>query len=116
MALFFDQAWFDQQLENVGKTHNDLAHALNLPLEDLVAIWKDQREISPGEVDVIAAFLSADPTETAKRSGVSTPRPDIGDEPDAVSLYKLHQRVLALEVEVRTLKAALAARSVEKEK
>lgn len=75
MALFFDQHWFDQKLENVGRTHEDVAALLRLSPMQVAEIWKDQRELLPHEVGALAKFLSATPAEVADHAGVSTPVP-----------------------------------------
>jgi len=75
MALFFDQAWFTNRLNELGKTPNDLAEAMNLPLIDLAAVWKDQRELSVDEVRAMAAFLDTPVEDVASHAGISTPVP-----------------------------------------
>lgn len=73
MALFFDQEWFDRQLAALGKSRADLAARLGVSNTEIADIWKDQREISPAEVVIIAAFLDQSRAEIASRCGVSTP-------------------------------------------
>lgn len=75
MALFFDQHWFDKQLENVGRTHEDVAALLRLSPMQVAEIWKDQRELLPHEVGALAKFLNATPAEVADHAGISTPVP-----------------------------------------
>lgn len=75
MALFFDQKWFTDRLNDMGRTPNDLADAIGMPLIELAAVWKDQRELSVDEVRGMAAFLKAPVEEVASRAGVSTPIP-----------------------------------------
>lgn len=86
MALFFDQQWFSGRLAELGRTPNELAEAMGLPLVDLAAIWKDQRELSPDEVRSMAVFLETPVEDVATHAGVSTPIPpdthsipDLGD-------------------------------------
>lgn len=75
MALFFDQTWFNRRLEAVGRTPGDLAEAMGIPLIDLAAVWKDQRELSPAEVRAMARLLQQPVAEVAARAGISTPVP-----------------------------------------
>jgi len=75
MALFFDQKWFTDRLNDMGRTPNDLAEAMAIPLIELAAVWKDQRELSVDEVRAMAQFLKAPIEEVASRAGVSTPIP-----------------------------------------
>lgn len=75
MALFFDQKWFTDRLNDMGRTPNDLADAMGMPLIELAAVWKDQRELSVDEVRGMALFLKAPAEEVASRAGVSTPIP-----------------------------------------
>lgn len=76
MALFFDQAWFKQKLEEAGRTPQDLADAMGIPLIDLAAVWKDQRELSASEVRAMARVLGQPVAEVASRAGISTPVPE----------------------------------------
>ncbi len=113
MALFFDQNWFDTKLEACGKTHSELAEKLDIPIEDLAAIWKDQREISQDEVHRMASFLNESPGDVAKRSGISTPAPDeftkhsFQSVEGEVGASAILSRLKALEIEVARLKAAV---------
>ena len=75
MALFFDQNWFDKQLKNVGRTHEDVSALLRLSPIQVAEIWKDQRELLPHEVGALAKLLNATPAEVADHAGVSTPVP-----------------------------------------
>ena len=86
MALFFDQKWFTDRLNDMGRTPNDLAEAMAIPLIELAAVWKDQRELSVDEVRAMAKFLKSPVEEVASRAGVSTPIPsESGDAPDGES-------------------------------
>lgn len=75
MALFFDQDWFQERLLVAGRTHDALASAAGLTLEDLAAVWKDQMEVTGEMVAGFAEVLNADPGEIASRCGLSTPNP-----------------------------------------
>jgi len=75
VALFFDQQWFTRRLEEVGRTPNDLARAMDIPLIDLAAVWKDQRELSADEVRAMAAVLDAPVADVAAHAGIATPIP-----------------------------------------
>ena len=75
MALFFDKEWFDKALATRGLGRGDLAHALGLDDAQIAEIWKDQRELSARDVQVIAGFLGAAVEDVAGRAGVSTPVP-----------------------------------------
>ena len=54
MALFFDAAWFDARLRERSLSRPVLAAAAGLSAEDLDLLFKDQRELSAGEVAVFA--------------------------------------------------------------
>lgn len=73
MALFFDQDWFQDRLAEAGQSHDALAGAAGLSVEDLAAVWKDQMEVTREMVEGFARVLGTDPVETASRCGVSTP-------------------------------------------
>lgn len=73
MALFFDQDWFRERLEDAGQTHDALASAAGLTVEELAAVWKDQMEVTADMVAGFASALGLDPGEVAPRCGVSTP-------------------------------------------
>ena len=73
MALFFDQDWFRARLAEAGKTHDMLAAAAGLTVEELAAVWKDQMEVTADMVAGFASVLNADASEVASRCGVSTP-------------------------------------------
>lgn len=86
MALFFDQAWFDQKLKTLGFDRAVIASALGLTPEQIDEIWKDQRELSAREVATIAALLQSEPAEIAVRAGVSTPNPATEQNDGAVGV------------------------------
>ena len=75
MALFFDSAWFDQKLTARGATRAELAAALGLAPEAVDEIFKDQRELGPAEVEILAQFVGEDAETVADKAGVATPRP-----------------------------------------
>lgn len=75
MALFFDQEWFDERLKVTGRTRDDVAATLGLSRQDVDEIWKDQREVTPNQVAMLARLLEAPATEIVNRAGVATPTP-----------------------------------------
>lgn len=99
MALFFDAEWFDVRLSERGLSREVLAAAAGLSAADLALVFKDQRELSAGEVAAFAELLGATAAEVADRAGVSTP----GRGPED-RLAALERRVAALEAEVARLK------------
>ncbi|TNE57212.1 MAG: XRE family transcriptional regulator [Alphaproteobacteria bacterium] len=106
MALFFDQVWFDERLKTLGLSHEDLAGEMGLSLTELAAIWKDQRELTPDDVAIIADVLLAEAEEVAKRAGCSTPHP-LAPPADETPLAR---RLQALEARVAELEKRLAER------
>ncbi|HZZ66535.1 MAG TPA: DNA-binding protein [Phenylobacterium sp.] len=103
MALFFDAAWFDARLGERGLSRPVMAAATGLSAADLALVFKDQREVSAGEVAVFAELLGADPAEVAARAGVSTPNPGQAGAAEA-RITALERRVTALEAEVARLR------------
>lgn len=99
MALFFDVDWFDARLGERGLSRSVLAVAAGLTEADLALVFKDQRELSAGEVAIFAELLGAAPGEVAQRAGVSTPIPGITRGPEA-RIAALERRVAALEAEL----------------
>jgi len=98
MALFFDAAWFDAKLEERGLSRDVLAAVAGLSAEDLTLVFKDQRELSAGQVAAFAELLGVTAKEIAERAGVSTP----GRVDDPVAA--LERRVAALEAEIARLR------------
>ena len=101
MALFFDADWFDARLGERGLSRAVLAAAAGLGPAELVLVFKDQRELSAGEVAIFAELLGVPPGEVAARAGVSTPSP--GQDSAAARIAALERRVAALEAEVARL-------------
>ena len=102
MALFFDQAWFDDQLLRVGASRADVARLLNLRNEQVSELWKDQRELSAHDVALLAHFLNVPARVIAERAGVSTPMPQ--DHPSVeATLTDLRSRVERLEAQLRSV-------------
>lgn len=108
MALFFDARWFDERLAERGLSRVVLAVATGLSEADLAEVFKDQRELSAGQVAVFAELLGETAADVAARAGVSTPVPGPADlnGPDAAQrIAALERRVAALEAEVARLRA-----------
>src|SRR5687767_2207702 len=98
MALFFDADWFDAQLFERGLSRSILAAVAGLSNEELALVFKDQMELSAGQVATFAELLGVTPAEVAERAGISTP------VPGADRLAELERRVAALEAEMAKLK------------
>ena len=105
MALFLDAEWFDARLAERGMTRAVLAAACGLGESELAEVFKDQRELSAGQVGKFAALLGAPAAEIAARAGVSTPVPGAA-EPLAARVARLERRMAELEAELAALKAA----------
>ncbi|HEX3886266.1 MAG TPA: helix-turn-helix domain-containing protein [Phenylobacterium sp.] len=103
MALFFDADWFDARLGERGLSREMMAAAAGLSAVDLTLVFKDQREVSAGEVAVFAELLGADPAEVAARAGVSTPVPGQASAAEA-RIAALERRVAALETQLLRLR------------
>lgn len=112
MALFFDQDWFRARLAEAGKTHDALAAAAGLTLEELAAVWKDQRVVTAEMVAGFASVLRADAREVAARCGVSTPDP--GNDEIRAMLADGLARLDRLEGDVAALRN-LMTQLIEKE-
>jgi hypothetical protein len=105
MALFFDQAWFDQKLGERGASRDDVARLLGLSTEQVGELWKDQRELNGANVLALARFLNEPAAEIAKRAGVSTPVPEEGGDVQR-RLSEMNERLTRIErmiVELKTL-------------
>lgn len=101
MALFFDRPWFDERLAERGLDRPVLAAATGMSEDDLALVFKDQRELSAGEVAIFAELLGVTPAEIARHAGVSTPVP--GGDPVG-RIAALERRVAALEAELARLR------------
>ncbi|MGH6963527.1 MAG: DNA-binding protein [Phenylobacterium sp.] len=102
MALFFDAHWFDARLGERGLSRHVMAAAAGMTEAELVLAFKDQRELSAGEVAAFAELLGVTAGEVAARAGISTPVP--GQDP-AGRIAALERRVAALEAEIARLRA-----------
>ena len=102
MALFFDADWFDARLAERGLLRTVMAAAAGLSEADLALVFKDQRELSAGEVAIFAELLGVPASEVASRAGTSTPVPGQAD----ARIAALERRVAALEAEVARLRGA----------
>ena len=105
MALFFDQAWFDARLKEIGATRDDVARALKMSAEQVGELWKDQRELRMADVQALAGLLKVAAGDVAHRAGISTPVPaesgDVGQRLD-----EMNERLTRIErmiVELKTL-------------
>jgi hypothetical protein len=103
MALFFDAEWFEARLAERGLSRRVMAAAAGMAEADLALAFKDQRELSAGEVAAFAELLGVEAVEVASRAGISTPIP--GQEGANARLRALERRVAALEAEVARLRA-----------
>ena len=101
MALFFDAAWFDARLEDRGLSRATLAAVCGMPETEIDLLFKDQRELKPLEVALLAELLGATAAEVADRAGVSTRAP---------ATDPVEARFRALEARIAALEAALAKR------
>lgn len=97
MALFFDQDWFNARLADRGLSRAVLAAVSGISEDELVLVWKDQRELSAQEVAAFAELIGVPASEVAHRAGISTPTP--GGDPLA-RIAQLERRVAALEAEL----------------
>ena len=101
MALFFDAPWFDAKLSERDLSRSVMAAVAGLSDAELAEVFKDQRELSAGQVAAFAELLGVTPAEVADRAGVSTPTP--GASADA-RIAALEKRVAALEAEIARLR------------
>jgi hypothetical protein len=98
MALFFDAPWFDEKLSERGLTRAVLGAIAGLSEDEVALVYKDQQELSAGQVAAFAELLGVTPAEVAERAGVSTP------VPSRDRIAELEARVAALEAEVARLR------------
>lgn len=103
MALFFDAPWFDEKLSARGLTRAAMAAVAGLGEDELALIYKDQRELSAGQVSAFAELLGVTAAEVAGRAGVSTPTPG-APSPVEARITALERRVAALEAEVARMR------------
>ena len=109
MALFFDRGWFDRRLRELGLGREIVAGALRLSDEQMSEVWKDQRELSAGQVSVLAHLLDVAVEEIAHHAGVSTPVPSAsakeGERAQVLAvLSEMNDRMTRLEEEVADLR------------
>jgi hypothetical protein len=104
MALFFDASWFDAKLGERGLSRAVMAAVAGLSEDELALVFKDQREVSAGQVSAFAELLGVPAAEVASRAGVSTPAPGEPSPADA-KLAALERRIAALEAEITRLKS-----------
>jgi uncharacterized protein YceH (UPF0502 family) len=102
MALFFDADWFDARLGERGMSRAAFAAAAGWSEAELALVFKDQRELSAGQVAIFAELLGEAAAEVASRAGISTPVP--GQTDAAQRIASLERRVAALEAELARLK------------
>lgn len=103
MALFFDAPWFDGKLEERGLSRAVLAAVAGLSEGELTLVFKDQREVSAGQVAVFAELLGVTPAEVANRAGISTPTPVVASSAEQ-RISALEKRVAALEADIARLR------------
>ena len=103
MSLFFDAVWFDARLQATGISRQTLAAALGLSETEVNEMWKDQRELKPEDVRVLAALLGASPAEIADHAGVSTPA---GPRMPATPT-ELHARIQGIEKRIARIEEML---------
>jgi transcriptional regulator with XRE-family HTH domain len=103
MALFFDQAWFDARLKDLGGTRDDIARLLRLSSEQVGELWKDQRELRTADVQALATYLKVTAAEVASRAGISTPVPNEANADER--LAEINERLMRIERMIVELKA-----------
>ncbi len=106
MALFFDQEWFDARLLERGLNKLTLGAVLGLSVAEIDAMWKDQREISPREVTLLASMLGVTTQEIATRGGAATPIPKAAA--DTGDIGEVLARLDALDTRLQKLERAQA--------
>ncbi len=101
MALFFDSDWFEARLAERGLTPAALAAAAGMSEAELALVFKDQRELSAGDVAAFAELLGVSATEVAEHAGVSTP---------LRAVNALEARLARIEARLSAIEAALSRR------
>lgn len=116
MALFFDQEWFDARLMSAGLSRADVAATLRITRDEVDEIWKDQREISPNDVTMLARLLKAPADEIVTRAGIATPAPmdavmsGAGASPAVMAkLEEMDQRLQRMERAIAELQSMVIA-------
>jgi hypothetical protein len=109
VALFFDKTWFDARLRSLGLDRIALAQAAGVPISDLDLMFKDQMEVSAGQVQAWAAILGETTAQIALRCGVSTPQ--TAAVTDGERIDALERRVMSLEAQIRALTTQPSAKS-----
>jgi len=113
MALFFDQEWFDTKLKAKGRTRDDVAAALRLSREEVDEVFKDQRELSPNHVTMLARLLEEPVTEVVSRAGIATPTPAQKSPGDGAAvlakLEEMEQRLIRMERAIADLQSLILA-------
>lgn len=97
MALFFDQEWFNAKLQEASASMADVAASLRITEEEVREIWKDQRELRPNEVTMLARLLGAPLSEVVLRAGVATPTPASAPQQKAQATPDLNEVIGRLE-------------------
>jgi transcriptional regulator with XRE-family HTH domain len=110
MALFFDSAWFDARLAAMGLKRSDVAAALALGAEQISELWKDQRELSAGDVRTLSSLLGVSPADIAEHAGVSTPVPRSASTDALAHLNERLDRVERTLAEIKALVLDLRAK------
>lgn len=99
MALFFDAPWFDEKLRERGLERPVMAAVAGLSEAELALVFKDQMELSTGQVAAFAELLGVAADDIANRAGISTPAP-VRPSPNDLRIADLEARVSALEAEL----------------
>ena len=110
MALFFDQEWFDERLAATCLTRDNVAAALGLSRRDVDEIWKDQREVTPNQVAMLARLLDVPAADIVSRAGVATPAPPpAGEAGFANRLAEIDARLTRIERAIADLQSLVLA-------
>eukprot|EP01041_Mallomonas_annulata_P025712 gene25712-46816_t len=111
MALFFDAPWFDEKLAQRGLGRAALAAVAGLGEAELALVFKDQMELSAGQVAAFAELLGVSSAEIAGRAGVATP----GFSKERLledRMADLEARTAALEAEIARLERVAGGKPV----